>query len=104
MAVYFLQFEQPLGNPGNRRGQAQYYVGFCEDRPGQLQRRLAQHHAGTGAAITRAAVERGISFDIVYVIPDATREDERRIKQQKNHRRVLNRLLKPLHHCPDCPL
>lgn len=87
--VYVLRFQSPLGNPHNRRGQARYYVGWCKD--GTLHRRLAQHRAGTGAAITRAAIAQGIDFDVVLTIPNASRDDERRIKRQKNTPRFVQR-------------
>lgn len=86
--VYILEFETPLGN---ERHQARYYVGYCHD--GTLSRRLKQHRAGTGAAMTRAAVERGIGFEVIVTTPgDRTRE--RQIKRQKNTPRLIARLRK----------
>lgn len=86
--VYVLELKRPLGTP---RHQATYYVGWCKDN--RLEARIAHHRNGTGAAFTRAAVERGIEFDVVLTIPGATRADERRIKNQKNTRRFVERQL-----------
>jgi hypothetical protein len=58
--IYLFHFHQPLGNLTNSRAQARHYVGFAEDLAG----RLAVQVAGRGAKIVRAAVERGIAFDI----------------------------------------
>lgn len=60
--VYLLHFSQPLGNPRNPRALAQHYLGWS---PLPLQQRLAQHRNGKGAAITRAAMERGIEWECV---------------------------------------
>lgn len=84
--VYILKFRSPLGNDRHR---AQYYVGWCNDD--MLDRRLWHHRNGTGAAITRAAAQRGIDFDVILTIPGATRTDERRIKNQKNTARFVAR-------------
>lgn len=87
--VYILQLERPLGNS---RHKAQYYIGWCNDD--RLEARLWHHRNGRGAAFTRAAVERGINFDVVLTIPGASRSDERRIKNQKNTRRFVERHLR----------
>lgn len=86
--IYILEFEKPLGN---ERHSARYYVGYCYD--GTLARRLKQHRAGTGAAITRAAVERGIAFNVLVTAP-GDRAYERQIKRQKNTPRLIARLRK----------
>lgn len=88
MTVYFLKFHQPLGNPDNPRAQAQFYIGSCADR--RLKARLAEHRRGHGAAITRAAGQRGIGFDVVLTLPGG-RAEERRIKAQKNAREFIER-------------
>lgn len=89
MAVYMLQFDTPLGNPNKKQASASFYLGWCEDR--RLGKRLREHFAGRGASITRAAVERGIDLKVVMVIEKATPELERRLKNQKNHERILKR-------------
>lgn len=59
--VYLLHFNQPLGNPDSPRGQARHYLGWAP----VLASRLEAHLRGQGAAITRAARERGISWEVV---------------------------------------
>lgn len=87
--VYILELARPLGN---ERHTARFYVGWCkEDR---LEARLAHHRAGTGAAFTRAAVERGIDFKVVLTIPGADKREERRIKNQKSTSRFVERYLR----------
>jgi predicted GIY-YIG superfamily endonuclease len=83
--IYILQFDRPLGNTQHR---ARYYLGYCE--PGRLDQRLAEHRAGIGAAITRAAVERGYSLEVVASFP-GDRTLERRLKRRKSHRRIVER-------------
>lgn len=86
--VYILKFHSPLGN---QRHQANYYVGYCDD--GTLERRLMEHRRGRGAAITQAARLRGIGFDVVLTMP-GDRTTERRIKNQHNHGRFVERQLR----------
>lgn len=83
--VYILEFTQPLGN---ERHQAKYYLGWAMD----VEERLEEHEAGHGAAITRAAIERGFGLKLVAIIPGMTRNDERRLKNQKNTRRIVDRI------------
>jgi putative endonuclease len=88
--LYILQFNRPLGNLSNPRGQAHYYLGSCED--GRLEERIEEHRAGRGAAITRAAVERGIRLELVVILPGG-RDDEKRLKTKyKNTRKLLERM------------
>lgn len=82
--VYILEFDQPLGSA---RHSARYYVGYTTN----LEGRLWHHRRGTGAAITRAAAERGIGFNVVVFIPGAGRDEERRIKNLKNTPRFVER-------------
>lgn len=63
--VYLLHFAAPLGNPQNPRALASHYLGWAVN----LEARIAQHRAGRGSHITRAAVERGIAFDVVATWP-----------------------------------
>lgn len=80
--LYMLEFS---GKLGGEKHSAQYYLGFVES---DVEARLAEHRAGRGAAITRAAVERGYELRLVGVI-EGTRADERRLKNRKNHKRLL---------------
>lgn len=66
--VYLYHFGRPLGNLANPRAQAQHYCGYCADEDGdaaELERRAAQHLAGRGAKITRAAIAQGIEISLV---------------------------------------
>lgn len=76
---YLLHFDAPLGNLDNPRGQARHYLGHAD----RLDRRALQHLTGRGAAITRAAVARGIGFQIARVWP-GSRSFERHLKNRKN--------------------
>lgn len=80
--IYVLQLDRPLGNPNNPRGQASFYVGYCEDD--RLYDRINEHRAGRGAKMLRAATRKGITFGVVMTIPQATRDDERKFKNKKN--------------------
>lgn len=80
--VYLLRFHRPVG-AGKKY--VRYYMGYCEDH--HLAQRLATHRSGYGAKLVAAAIARGIDFDVVRVWPHATRQDERRLKRWKNHRR-----------------
>jgi predicted GIY-YIG superfamily endonuclease len=87
--LYILEFQQPLGNPNNSRAMARYYVGYCKE--GRLEERLAEHRAGRGANITRAAAQRGIPFEVVATAP-GYREEEIRLKATKNIPSLIRRL------------
>lgn len=83
-ASYLLKFARPLGNEIH---QARYYLRSTSN----LVARLAQHHEGRGAAITRACVRKAIAFSCVRYWPHPNGEEvlahERQLKRQKNHRR-----------------
>ena len=76
--IYLLHFARPVGNPASPRGQARHYLGWALDP----ERRNADHQAGRGAALTRAAVDQGIAWDL-FILGDGDRALERRIKQLK---------------------
>jgi putative endonuclease len=96
LMLYIIQFERPLGNPNNSRGQAQFYLGYCEDN--QLERRVKRHRMGQGAAITRAAVRAGITFEVIITMP-GDRQKERQLKRQKNTPRLVRRMLAQAQKC-----
>ena len=85
--VYIVKLERPLGNLSNRRATASWYCGWTDRDP---EERLAEHRAGRGSAMLRAAAERGIPFTIVFTMP-GTRADERAVKRYKCVRRWLER-------------
>lgn len=84
--VYILEFDKPLGNPNNPRGQARYYVGSCEDH--RYRERMEEHESGRGAAITRAAAAQGIGWKTAFILPGC-REVEKAIKRRKNTPRFV---------------
>lgn len=75
--IYILEFSHPLGN---HKHQARYYLGSCRDD--LLQERIQTHRDGRGAAITRAAVERGYRLELVGTLPGG-RDEEKRLKRWK---------------------
>jgi predicted GIY-YIG superfamily endonuclease len=85
MSVYVIQFEHPIGS---EKHQAQFYIGYCSD--GREQARLKEHQAGRGANITRFVASQGIRMQIVAIFP-GYREEEKRLKAQKNTRRIVER-------------
>ena len=80
--VYIIEFSPPLGH-------AHFYVGYCADNG--LKKRFKQHLTGQGAAICRAAVERGIQLSIIATLP-GFRDEERRIKARKNTPKFVQQL------------
>lgn len=80
--VYILRLSRPLGNG---RHSASFYVGWTRNIEG----RLFYHKRGQGSNFTRAAIKRGIDFELVLFIPGAGRDVERQIKARKNTRRFL---------------
>ena len=65
---YLLHMSRPLGNLANARAQAQHYSGYADDPEGDgvaLERRIAEHLAGQGSKLTRAAVTAGIEIELV---------------------------------------
>jgi putative endonuclease len=82
--LYLLQIDPPLMR---KSAPTRYYLGYCKD--GRLDERLAEHQAGTGAALTRAAVKRGCTLTVVWTSKRGTRKDERKLKRQRNHKRLL---------------
>lgn len=85
--IYIIQFSSPLGN---ERHQAHFYIGSCRDD--LIDQRIADHRSGTGAAITRAAVNKGIQLNVIALLSGG-RKEERELKKHKNTRRVLKKLM-----------
>ena len=96
--IYILKFSRKLGNLDNPKAQAQYYVGWCEDD--RLEERLDEHTSGRGAKITRAAIEQGITFEVVAVIP-GDRWVERAIKNRGNTPKLVEQLARNGWQAPD---
>lgn len=93
--IYILEFDQPLGTA---RHCARFYLGYCDDD--RLPDRLAEHHAGRGAAMTRFAVLNGIGFKVVATLP-GDRRVERLLKRRKNTPRIVDRLKRGTLTLPD---
>lgn len=85
--IYLLHFSAPVGNPANPRAMARHYTGWAIDP----EQRNAEHKAGRGAALTRAAVAAGVTWQL-FVLCEGSRDTERAIKNLKNARRL----------CPIC--
>jgi predicted GIY-YIG superfamily endonuclease len=81
--IYIIELETPLGTQSHS---ARYYMGWTTN----VYARLNSHRKGNGSAMLKAAVERGIKFDIVATC-EGTRDDERHYKRQKNHSRLVKR-------------
>lgn len=86
--IYVLKLERPLGNA---KHQAQYYVGYSKNKY-TLGLRIEHHRKGCGSSFTRAAVKQGIGFDVVLIM-EGDRSVERKIKNQKNTKRFVERQL-----------
>jgi hypothetical protein len=65
--LYILHFTSLIGNPANTRALAGHYTGWTYDP----EERDAKHRAGEGAALTRAAVERGVDWTMYVLGPGA---------------------------------
>jgi len=85
--VYQLHFDRPISSAHT----TQHYIGSAAD----VEARLAEHRAGTGARLTQVANERGIGYSVVrtWDAPDGKgRQLERQLKNQKQGPRL----------CPIC--
>lgn len=81
MAVYILHFDSPYHH-------ARHYVGYTKD----IDKRMAQHKAGSGARLMEVITEVGIGFQIAKIWKSKTRKFERYIKNSHNTARF----------CPIC--
>ena len=81
--VYVIHFEPSFKH-------ARHYVGFTKRT--DYMERINEHKEGKGSKLTQAAVKAGCKVQLVVVIEDATRHDERAIKNRKNTPKM----------CPTC--
>lgn len=81
--VYIIKIDPPLCH-------AKYYVGWCKE--GEVIRRWSDHECGRGAKICRAAIAAGHRLELVAYLPNASRHDERAIKNRKNTPKFVNNL------------
>lgn len=79
--VYLIHFERPFKH-------ARHYVGYAD----HLEERLKHHKSGNGANLMRIVTEAGIPWEVVRIWEDATRDDERKIKNTGH----------VPHYCPVC--
>lgn len=73
--IYLIHLSAPI-SPNHT---CQHYTGSAEN----LRGRFWHHRRGTGAALLKAAIERGIDFKVVRVWKD-DRHREQKIKARKN--------------------
>lgn len=81
--IYLLHFSQPICSTRT----TQHYLGWTND----IDERLRKHRKGKGSRLCEVAVSRGVKIQLAEIIP-GDRNLERRIKRQKNHRKI----------CPIC--
>lgn len=79
--VYVLHFDRPVGT---ERQQARHYIGWAL----RAEPRIQAHRRGWGARLLEVLHEAGGSFTVAQVWPDATRADERRLKNRGGGSRV----------------
>lgn len=79
--VYLIHFETPYKH-------AQHYVGFAKD----IAKRLAKHKSGSGARLIQVAQDNGIEWHLARIWKEATRTDERKLKNRGSAKR----------YCPIC--
>lgn len=84
MAVYLLHFSEKYRH-------AQHYLGFTSISPFK---RYCRHLAGRGSPLVYAAVRAGIEVDLVKVWMHEDRKFERKLKNQKNAKKLCPRCRK----------
>jgi hypothetical protein len=85
--VYLVHLAERMGST-HPRGGCQHYIGWTGVG---VDRRLAVHREGRGSRMLAAAVERGISFNVVKTW-DGGRDLERQLKNRRNAPKL----------CPTC--
>jgi predicted GIY-YIG superfamily endonuclease len=88
--VYLLHFDRPYGPGGgaNGRGTAGHYLGWAKN----LEQRLAQHEAGTGARLMQVVKDAGIGWRLARTWKDGGLARESQLKKQGGRSRM----------CPQC--
>lgn len=89
--IYVLHFDPPYSariGGTDRFKTAGHYLGSCAGDPLE---RLAEHVAGTGSPLVRAAVRAGSRIVLAATMPGG-RTEERRLKRRHHHARL----------CPIC--
>lgn len=83
MTVYLIHFDRAIGDISKTHGSAGHYIGVAKD----LNRRLAEHASGQGAAIMAELHRRGISWRLARTWRGG-RKLERRLKKYKGANRL----------------
>jgi predicted GIY-YIG superfamily endonuclease len=88
--VYLLHFDRPYGPGGgaNGRGTAGHYLGWAKN----LEQRLAQHEAGTGARLMQVVKDAGIGWRLARSWKEGGLARESQLKKQGGRSRM----------CPQC--
>jgi predicted GIY-YIG superfamily endonuclease len=81
--VYLIHFDAPLigvqKNPDAKKlGIAKHYLGWALN----LDARLTEHRSGNGSRLMAAVASRGITWRVARTWENATRTQERRLKNQ----------------------
>jgi predicted GIY-YIG superfamily endonuclease len=88
--AYLLHFDRPYGPGGgaNGRGTAGHYLGWAKN----LEQRLAQHEAGTGARLMQVVKDAGIGWRLARTWKEGGLARESQLKKQGGRSRM----------CPQC--
>lgn len=80
--IYIIHFDRPYKG-------TLHYVGWTE---GSVLDRLERHRSGRGSPLLKAVNDAGIKYKVSRSIHNVTRNAERQIKDERNHKR----------YCPCC--
>jgi predicted GIY-YIG superfamily endonuclease len=82
--IYLIHMDSPVSDAHT----TQHYLGWASD----LDKRIQAHAKGAGARLMEVCKERKIGWQVVRTWENATRDDERRLKNRKEGPRL----------CPVC--
>jgi len=77
MSVYLIHFDKPLAH-------ARHYMGFADGDMDRIEARLKRHKKNRGSALMAAVNAAGIDYKVARVWLNYTRDQERKLKKQKN--------------------
>lgn len=83
---YLICFDEPYTSPNGAKT-VRHYLGWASN----IRERIADHHTGNGARLMSVIADAGISWIVTHLWLDATRSDERRLKNQHKHANVCPR-------------
>lgn len=84
--IYLLHFEPAYTAPIGQTGRVKTAGHYLGSTGGDVERRLAEHVAGNGSPLVKAAVRAGCRVILAASWPGG-RDDERRAKQAHHHAR-----------------